>query len=54
MVYWKILLTDGRTGWQVMTDDKVTVEVVDDAQQPLGDKIEYSVVDTQSKPVWGV
>ena len=54
MLYWKILLTDGRTGWQVMTDDKITVEVVGDDEQPLGDKIEYSVVDTESLPTWAV
>ena len=54
MIYWKIQLTDGRTGWQVMTDDKITVEVVDDNQQPLGDKIEYSVIDETVKPAWAV
>ena len=54
MVYWKIQLADGRTGWQVMTDSKETVLVVDDNQQPLGDKIEYSVIDETLTPSWAV
>lgn len=52
MIYWRILLSDGRTGWQVMTDQRETVAVVDDTNTPFEGNIEYCVTDETTVPTW--
>jgi hypothetical protein len=54
MTYWRILLEDGRTGWQVMDADLNNAVTVDDAGTPLVGTFGYSVTDTTSRPTWAV
>jgi hypothetical protein len=54
MIYWRILLEDGRTGWQVMDANLNNAVTVDDDNVPLTGAFTYSVTDTTLRPVWAV
>jgi hypothetical protein len=52
MIYWKIELSDGRLGFQVMTDERETVNVLDESGNSFSGNIEYRVIGEEPAPVW--
>lgn len=53
MVYWRIELEDGRTGYQVMDDNLSNAQVVDDNGTPFNEPVVYSTIDTNPPtPAW--
>ncbi len=52
MVYWKIELTDGRLGWQVMDNGLANALIVDQDNQPFIGSIEYKVTTYTELPEW--
>ena len=54
MTYWRILLDDGRTGWQVMDADLGGAVVVDDDNASIEGNYGYHVADTTTRPTWAV
>lgn len=53
MIYWRIELNDGRTGYQVMDDHLNNAQVLDDNGQPFAGNVEYKVTDANPvAPVW--
>jgi len=54
MTYWRIVLDDGRTGWQVMDADLNNAVAVDDNNVQFTGNIVYRVTDTTVRPTWAI
>lgn len=55
MVFWKIILANGRVGWQIMNADLSDAKLYDDAGALLTGGFDYSVVgEAAAPPTWWV
>jgi hypothetical protein len=55
MIFWTILISDGRTGWQIMDSNLSNAKLYDDAGNLLTGGFDYSVTgSSDTPPTWWV